>query len=340
MATIAEVASKAGVSVATVSRVLNNSVSVKPETAEKVKQVIEELDYVPNLAARNLRRNESRVVLILAPNFTNPYYAHILSGISDMANKLGYRPLIINTRDAKAMKEEDIIALYHSSRADGMILLACNYDDTWINRYHGEVPIVQCSEYVEDTQIPHISVDNYKAAYDLVTKLIEVGHKRIAIIGSKNKYISTKLRFQGYSDALQDAGLKQQKSYAAMGDVDYSFESGQRAAATLLNQKKPPTAIFCVSDVIALGAIAEAQDRGIRVPKELSVAGFDDVDYTTMFHPHLTTAKVPCYELGHRAMKLLAQCIRKETLPQSAIYLPHTLMFRESVVTPPGVGKL
>ena len=92
--------------------------------------------------------------------------------------------------------------------------------------------------------------------------------------------------------------------------------------------------------MIALGAIAEAQDRGIRVPKELSVAGFDDVDYTTMFHPHLTTAKVPCYELGNRAMKLLAQCIRKETLPQSDIYLPHTLMFRESVVTPPGVGKL
>lgn len=340
MATIAEVAQKAGVSVATVSRVLNNSMSVKSDTADKVKQAIEELDYVPNLSARNLRRNESRIVLILAPNFTNPYYAHILSGISDTANKLGYNPLIINTRDAQAMKEEDIVARYHNSRADGMILLACNYDDTWINRYYGEFPIVQCSEYVENTPIPHISVDNYKAAYELVTKLIEVGHRRIAIIGSKNKYMSTKLRYQGYCDALRDAGIKQQKSYAAMGDVDYSFESGQRAAAALLGQKKPPTAIFCVSDVMALGAIAEAQDRGIRVPKELSVAGFDDVDYTTMFHPHLTTAKIPCYELGYRAMKLLAQCMRKEVIAQSSIYLPHTLMFRESVVTPPGVGKL
>ena len=143
MATIAEVAKKAGVSVATVSRVLNNSISVKSDTADRVKQAIEELDYVPNLSARNLRRNESRIVLILAPNFTNPYYAHILSGISDMANKLGYNPLIINTRDAKAMKEEDIVALYHNSRADGMILLACNYDDTWVNRYYGELPIVQ-----------------------------------------------------------------------------------------------------------------------------------------------------------------------------------------------------
>lgn len=340
MATIAEVAQKAGVSVATVSRVINNSISVKSDTADKVRQAIEELDYVPNLSARNLRRNESRIVMLLAPNFTNPYYARILSGISDMANKLSYNLLIINTKDAQAMKEEDIVALYHNNRADGMILLACNYDDDWLNRYHGEFPIVQCSEYVENTKLPHISVDNYKAAYELVTKLIEVGHKRIGIIGSKNKYYSTKLRFQGYCDALRDAGLKQQKSYAAMGDVDYSFESGQRAAAVLLNQKKPPTAIFCVSDVIALGAMAEAQDRGIRVPKELSVAGFDDVDYTTMFHPHLTTAKVPCYELGYRAMKLLAQCMRKETVPQNAIYLPHTLMFRESVVTPPGAGKI
>ncbi len=257
-----------------------------------------------------------------------------------MANKLGYSTLIINTRDAKAMKEKDIVAKYHKNRADGMILLACNYDDTWINHYEGEIPIVQCSEYVEDTRIPHISVDNYKAAYDLVTKLAKLGHRHIGIIGSKNKYISTKLRCQGYSDALRDAGLKQQKSYAAMGDVDYSFESGQRAAAELLNLKKPPTAIFCISDVLALGAIAEAQNRGIAVPGELSVAGFDDVDYTTMFHPYLTTAKVPCYELGNRAMKLLAQCIRKEALPQNDIYLPHTLMLRESVVPPPEAGKL
>ena len=340
MATIAEVAKKAGVSVATVSRVLNNSISVKSDTADKVRQAIEELDYVPNLSARNLRRNESRIVLLLAPNFTNPYYARILSGISDMANKLGYSTLIINTRDAKAMKEKNIVELYHNSRADGMILLACNYDDTWINRYHNEIPIVQCSEYVEDSRIPHISVDNYKAAYDLVTKLADMGHRRIGIIGSKNKYSSTKLRYQGYCDALRDAGITQQKSYTAMGDVDYSFESGQRAAAELLSLDTPPTAFFCISDVLALGAIAEAQDRGICVPEQLSVAGFDDVDYTTMFHPHLTTVRVSCYELGRRAMKLLAQCIRKEILPQSDIYLPHTLMLRESVIPPPEAGKL
>lgn len=335
MSTIEKVAKKAGVSVATVSRVINKSNLVKSETEARVKQAIRELHYVPNLSARNLRRRESRIVMILVPNYTNPYYSRVLSGISDAANQFKYSPLIVNTRDASMMEEKDILEHYQSSRADGMILLACNRDDTWINKYARDIPILQCSEYVDDSSIPHISVDNYAASYDMVSEIIKRGHSRIAMISSKNHYMSTKLRREGYLKALADAGITPREDYIGYGDEDYSLESGKLAAAKLMALEERPTAVFCVSDVLALGAVAKAQEMGIRVPDELSVAGFDDVDYTTIFHPYITTVKVPCYELGFKAMELLIQKINKHEPKKAEVYMPHTLIMRESLAESP-----
>lgn len=331
MATIDDVAKRAQVSVGTVSRVINNIGLVKKETAERVRRAVKELHYTPNLAARNLRRNESRIILMLAPNFTNPYYSRILSGICDMSRKMGYITLVYNTYDTLSLKEEALTDLIKTNHVDGTIILAINHNDRWLDKYKDEYPIVQCSEYVSGSQLPHISVDNYTAAYETVRYLIDRGHTNIAFVGSKNQFHSTKRRYDGYRQALLDAGIQPRDDWKAEGSVDYAFQSGLLAARQVLQAAKRPTAVFCVSDVLALGVIAQAVEFGLRVPEDLSVTGFDDVDYTAMFHPHLTTVRIPCYDLGKQAMLLLQQHMQRVEGRQSAVYLPHQLIQRESV---------
>ncbi len=330
MAKIEDVARAAGVSVATVSRVLNSNGSVLPETEARVRSAVNQLSYEPNLSARNLRKNESRIILILAPNFSNPYYSNVLSGICDISRNLGYSTLIYNTYDSNALDESLVASLFQKNRADGMITLACNRDDDWLKKYSGVYPLVQCSEYVENADIPHISVNNRAAARESVLHLAALGHRRIGMITSANRYVSSIERLRGYQDALQEAGLEQDEMLIGYASADYSFSSGKEAAHKLLEQPDPPSAIFCVSDILALGVISAAGKHGMQVPWDLSVLGFDDVDYTTMFHPYLTTVSVPCYELGRRSMLLLYDHIQQKADAEFAVYLPHRLIHRET----------
>ena len=330
MVKIGDVAREAGVSVATVSRVLNETGGVLPQTRQRVREAVEKLHYAPNLSARNLRKNESRIILILAPNFSNPYYSNVLSGICDVSRNLGYSTLIYNTYDSNALDESLVASLFQKNRADGMITLACNRDDRWLEKYAGRYPLVQCSEFVEDAALPHISVDNRLAARELISHLLALGHRRIGIVTSSNRYLSSANRLRGYLDALEQAGIPRDDALIAYASADYSFASGKQAAREMLALMQPPSAIFCVSDILALGVVAAAGKMGLQVPWDLSVAGFDDVDYTTMFHPYLTTVAVPCYELGRRSMLLLYDHIAQKPGAQNAVFLPHRVMLRET----------
>jgi DNA-binding LacI/PurR family transcriptional regulator len=323
---IEDIARIAGVSVATVSRVINGHSMVKAETAEKVLKAIHEYGYVPNQAARNLRKNESMTLAILAPNFTNPYYAHILAGIGDTAQTLGYSVFIRNVEFGKS----EIDYIIKNQRADGIIILSSPYDAGWLDDYSSEVPIVLCCEYSENSKLPRVSIDNYKAAYEAVEYLLDLGHRRIAMISSSNKHISTKLRHEGYRDALNKAGIDVRSEYSVMAAPDYSYNSGYMCANKLFSLSERPTAIFCISDILAISAIAAAGDRGLSVPADVSIMGFDDVDYTTMFRPHLTTISQPCYELGSESIKAIHQY--KTGFPESPKVepMPHKLIMRES----------
>ena len=329
MATMADVAREAGVSVATVSRLLNNHETVSPDTAARVFAAIEKLSYEPNILARNLRRNESRVILILAPNVTNPYYAHILSGIGDVSTRLGYSALIFTTGD-DLEREREGLDMLKKHRADGAILLATNIGGEWLLEYSTQFPLVQCSEYDPAVDVPHVSIDNYQATVDTMEYLISLGHERIAIISSENEYISTALRLKGYRDTLQKHGIMPRNEYIVYASRDYSFKSGKTKAKELLNVSPRPTAIFCISDTLALGAITSARELGHRVPEDVTVIGFDDVEHTTMFHPYITTVAQPCYELGkHAANMLYAQMNQGKEIHRQVI-LEHKLIIRES----------
>ena len=329
MTTMADVAREAQVSVATVSRLLNHQDSVRPDTAERVYTAIQKLSYEPNLLARNFRKNESRVILILSPNVTNPYYAHILSGIGDAATELGYSALICNTADDPA-REREALEMLKKRRADGAILMASSIGCGWLMEYADHYPLVQCCEYDPEVDIPHVSIDNYVAAQQTMEYLVGLGHRRIAIVSSENEYISTSLRLKGYRDTLEKHGIAAREDYIRYASRDYSFKSGKKQAKELLGVTPRPTAIFCISDTLALGAITVAKEMGYRVPEDVTVIGFDDVEHTTMFHPYITTVAQPCYELGRQSAYLLyAQMTQgKETSHQ--LILEHHLIVRES----------
>ena len=336
MATMADVAREAQVSVATVSRLLNNQSIVSPETAERVYTAIQKLSYEPNLLARNLRRNESRVILILAPNMTNPYYAHILSGIGDTATELGYSALICNTAGNPA-RERDALELLKKHRADGAILMSSDLGCDWLLEYAGPYPLVQCSEYDPAVDIPHVSIDNTLATRQALEYLINLGHRQIAIIGSENNYISTSLRLKAYRDTLARHNLPLREDYIARASIDYSFSSGKTKAKIVLDAQPCPTAIFCVSDTLALGAITQAREMGYRVPEDVTVVGFDDVEHTTMFHPYITTVAQPCYELGKQSTHLLYSLMSQERDTPRQLILDHHLIVRESSAPPASI---
>lgn len=324
--TIEDVAQAANVSVATVSRVLNNGSTVTDKSRNAVIAAIKDLGYVPNIAARNFRKRESRVILVVAPNFTNPFYAHILDGISDAARAHNYNAFISSHNENS--HGEFLKNAFETRQIDGAILLASTMNDEWLGDLARKYPLVQCAEYVDALNIPSVSIDNYSAMREIINHLIQIGHRRIALISSTNCYISTKLREKAYNDAIRAANFEIEPMITFAAE-NYTFESGMTAAQQLMSLPRSPTAIACVSDVLALGAMAEIQRRGKSVPGDISVAGFDDVDYTKMAHPYLTTIEQPCYEMGKRSVELLLNYMQGNT-NESRIFMNYTFQQRES----------
>ncbi|HWR24354.1 MAG TPA: substrate-binding domain-containing protein, partial [Feifaniaceae bacterium] len=249
---------------------------------------------------------------------------------------LGYSVMICTTGGESA-QELEFLNMLAKKRADGAILLASVMQSRELEKYARQYPIVQCSEYEPGTKIAHISVDNYKAARQAVDYLLQTGHTRIATISSVNGYPSTRLRLKGYHDALREAGIPVTEEYIRYGSFDYSFQSGVVAAEGLLSLEQRPTAIFCISDMLALGAVNGARGLGLRVPEDVSILGFDDVEHATMFRPQITTMAQPCYQLGECAAELLYDLMRGESAKPREIMLPSELKIRAS--TKSGTGE-
>ncbi len=330
MSNIIDVAKLAGVSVATVSRVINGNQKVKPDTEKRVNEAIKTLGYKPNLQARNLRRLDTGVIMVMLPFLTNPFYSRILMGISDEAMKVNYHVLICQTKNNKKY-EEEFLNMLLEKKVDGAILLTTQNSEKKVIKLSKSYPIIQCCEYLQDYNIPHVSINNYQAAKDVMRYLIDSGHSRIAMISSKNKEISTQERVKAYRDELEAAGIQYNEEYFQEADEEYSFNSAQICADKLLDLPERPTAIFCISDVMALSVVRVAELRRIKVPEELSVVGFDNVEYSTMFNPTITTIDQPCYKMGKKAMQMMYSLINDpENLDEMRVFLKHNLIVRES----------
>lgn len=326
MANIQQVARQAGVSVATVSRVLNGQNTVSAKTRMKVEEAIKKLNYEPSLLGRNLRTSESRLLLILIPTISNPFYLEIIKGIEQVAISQNYNILLCET-DSNPEKENIYFDLVRKKMADGIISMDPAVNVETLKKLAENYSIIQCSEYEEGTGIPYVTIDNEEASYRAVKHLIQIGHKKIALMNADEKFLFARQRKMGYKRALEENGITLKNEYI-IPTQQLGFENGQHAMKKILNLQDRPTAVFAVSDLLAIGALKEINASGLHVPNDIAVVGFDKIDFSNMTNPTLTTIAQPMQRMGNVAARMLIEKIKGEEV--ESIILDHELVIRES----------
>jgi LacI family transcriptional regulator, repressor for deo operon, udp, cdd, tsx, nupC, and nupG len=325
-ASMDQVAQLAGVSAATVSRVMTGSKPVSAQTRRRVDAAIAQLGYRANAFGRSLSTGESRLLLVLVPDFANPYYAEIISGAATVARHSGYTLLPVDLEESWSHTDGAQSHLY-SSLTDGVINLVPIVQESAMVETARRKPWVNCSEFLPESEVPYVSIDHRQAACDAVQYLINQGHSRIALINSDERFLYARQRREGYELALQRAGIALRPELVRMtGSTSYLH--GSQAAAALLATAQPPSAVFAVSDMLAVGAIKAFRRANMRVPNDIAVVGFDDIPIAEVFEPALTTIAQPMQQLGAVAVELLLKRLAGER-PESRI-LSYALTLRES----------
>ncbi len=334
MTTIREVAKLAGVSPTTVSHVLNGTRHVRPVVTERVRQAIQVLKYRPNTLARSLRRHETYTLGLLVPDNTNPFFADLARGVEDAGFEEGYSVVLCNS-DGDAEKETQYLETLAGKQVDGIVLAATtmNIDTSLLGLV--AIPFVLVDRKILDLQVPAILADNYSGGCSAVEHLIGLGHTRIGCIEGPSDVTPSADRTRAYKDALAEAGLPKYQDYIVRGD--FHFKSGLQAALQLLGLSERPTAIFATNDLMAIGVLAAVEQARLRVPEDVSVVGFDDIELGTCVNPHLTTIHQPTVDMGRKAVQLLIKLMRtKKAEPQDQVVLPCNLVVRNSTCPPSG----
>ncbi len=312
MATIRDVAEMAGVSVASVSRVVNNSRGVQSETRQRVEKAARELGYVPNEAARSLKLARSNLLACVIPDVTNPFFPELVRGIEDIASAEGYGTLLCNT-DNNSQKEADYLSLLARHRIDGLLLIPSRDEQPppGLTRLLDQgSPVVVIDRFLEGFDGDSIAVDNRRGGVLAAEHLIELGHRRIAIINRLPDTSTSRLRQEAYEETLESAGLLN-RSLVKLGS--YTFDFGRDMARRLLSADgDPPTAILAGSDVLAIAALQVAHELGLRVPQDVSIIGFDRIAMSQLMSPPLTTVEQPTYDMARLAADLLLKRARGE----------------------------
>jgi LacI family transcriptional regulator, repressor for deo operon, udp, cdd, tsx, nupC, and nupG len=326
---ISDVAREAGVSVATVSRVLNGHTNVREPTRDKVLAAVAASGYRVNELARNLRTAESRMLLTMVPDFGNPFYAAIVRGIDSVARQNGYFMLLCDT-GADPGRERSYFDLLRGRRADGAICLDPAAIQQALAEEAATLPWVACCEFDPAAGVPYVGIDNYQAAGDAIRHLLSQGHRKIALINSGHGYLYSRQRAEGYRDALSAAGIDADPAWQVdLDTLDYA--AGESAARKLTRlRRNRPTAVFAVSDTLAIGVINGLRGVGLRVPDDMAVVGFDDIAVAAQIDPPLTTVAQPMRELGETAARLLLKRLREPDAHVPGVLLPHKLMIRRS----------
>ncbi len=307
--TIRDVAKKAGVSRACVSKYLNNIPYVSKKTKRKIENAIKVLNYTPNIMARNLTRKKSNVITLIIEDITNPYFPEIVEGIENLADSLGYRILLINLKNKNEKAIDNYLKYILEYRADGILSTSGNISQKYLDSFQTEkYPIVLISVIIPNIDLDYVIIDNYQGAYLMTKYLIGLNHKRIAHITGDLNMQDAKDRFSGYKAALKDAGIK--KEYTEKSD--YSEKGGYLAAKKLVSLPKRPTAIFCASDYTAFGAINLINEAGLDVPGDISIAGFGNINFSSLSFVNLTTVDEPRMQLGEIALKILIDKINSK----------------------------
>lgn len=330
MSSIREVAREAGVSVATVSRALSAPEKVSKKAMAKVQRAIEAVGYRPNMLARNFRSARSYAIVVLVPDIANPFYSLVIRAIEDRAQQKGYAVLLGDTRGAPE-REVEYIRRVETRLADGLLQLRPDSASTR-NVIPPDIAAVNACG-CEDTRGPSVRIDNRGAARTLVDYLISLGHRRIGVISGLKDNPHAIDRLAGYRESLAAHNIEFDPTLIAEGD--FTMWSGLNSAVQFCNMRERPTAVFCMNDEMAIGAMQTLKARGFRVPEDISVTGFDDIAYAKYADPSLTTMAQPAEELGKMATDMLLKLIDGEPLGQSECVLPTEFIIRKSTAPAP-----
>ncbi|HCD7251770.1 TPA: DNA-binding transcriptional regulator CytR [Citrobacter farmeri] len=325
-ATMKDVAMKAKVSTATVSRALMNPDKVSQSTRNRVEQAAIEVGYLPQATGRNVKRNESRTILVIVPDICDPFFSELIRGIEVTAASHGYLVLIGDCAHQN-QQEKTFVNLIITKQIDGMLLLGSRLPfDASIEEQRNLPPMVMANEFAPELELPTVHIDNLTAAFNAVNYLHELGHQRIGCIAGPEEMPLCHYRLQGYVQALRRCGVTVDPHYIARGD--FTFEAGGNALRQLFELPQPPTAVFCHSDVMALDALSWAKRQGINVPDDLSIIGFDNIALAEFCDPPLTTVAQPRFEIGREAMLLLLDQIHGQNVNSGSRLMDCELILR------------
>ncbi|MDX3183448.1 LacI family DNA-binding transcriptional regulator [Streptomyces sp. ME02-7008A-1] len=337
-ARLKDVAALAGVSVRTVSNVVSNAAPVAPATRARVMAAVEELGYRPNLAARNLRQGRTGLIGVVVPEIHSPYFGALAELLIDAARERGWTVLLERTGGRPDL-ERRLLDGSEGHQVDGMIVSPWSTSPAELASLAGGLPLVVLGELAPDGAIDHVALDNVAAARDAARHLVAGGRRRVAAIGLQSElgHGTAELRAEGFRQGLRESGLS---PVAEVEVADLHRGEGARALRELLRLPGRPDAVFCFSDELALGALRVAAEEGVRVPEDLALMGFDDIEDGRFAAPSLTTIAPYREQIAERAVQCLTERVlgRFEALPGRRIVVPHRVLPRESTggPVPPG----
>lgn len=337
MVGIKEVAKKAGVSISTVSNVMNGKKPVSPELKARVTEAIEALQYEVNPVGRGLKSNKTNQVGVIVPSFNQVYFPAVLQGIHEAGIKYGYNILVFET-NGNVEQEKEHVRFLQNSWSDGIILASCANGENISDRKYirslvdssnqkKSIPVVSL-ENVLDPGIDAVVIDNRKAAATAVNHLLSLGHSMIAHISAPLRFQIGNLRLAGFRETMRQAGLNVDEDLIAEGD--YSPISGYDAMQKILNRGKEFTAVFAGNDQMGIGAIRALLDEGFRIPEDVAVIGIDNNFPSTLITPSLSSVNLPKYDLGFQAMHLLNERMKDPEKSRCVITLESELVIRKS----------
>lgn len=330
--TIKDIAKRANVSIATVSRVINNkSEGVGPETRERILNIIKDMNYYPSRIARGMVTKKSNILGLILPDISNPFFPDLVRGVEDTASNYGYNIILCNTDNNKD-KEEAYIRVLKENHVAGIIFTSVirKKDRNIKLLLESKIPFVLMDRNININNVPKVFTDNISGMYEMISYLIQNGHQSIAYISGPNLNSSTDQRLKGYKMALTDAGIPIDLGIIKEGN--YKMDSGRTCMIELLKENKKFTAVACANDMMAVGALDVLKDRGIKIPDEISITGYDDILMTTVISPKLTTVAQPKYEMGCIAAELLIKQVQGQEIAEKDVILHSSLALRESVV--------
>ena len=325
--TIYDVAREAGVSMATVSRVVNGNPNVKPETRKKVNDVIERLDYHPNAVARGLASKRSTTIGVILPDITEMFFASLARGIDDIASMYNYN-IIIENSDEDVDKKKEVLENLLAKQVDGIIYMGNAIDDKLREAFKAaRVPVVFAGSVDDKHSAPSVSIDNTQAVYEAVKKLIDNKNKRVAFIaGPLNEPVNGKYRIEGYKKALAEANIPFNEKF--IFETNNTYDAGVKLASQIASSKI--TAAFVANDGLAVGLLNGLHDLDVSVPEDFEIISSNNTSLTKMVRPQISSIGHPMYDTGAVAMRLLTKLMEKEDVEETNVVLKYDMVFRQS----------